>query len=198
MSKAAARRFYTPRQMKAAAEWLANLEQQLIASYTEELRDGLPTLMKHARAVVKADPEKLFPGEQAAAREVLRWAPRHGRELHAALDILEFAPTRTRADFLTGDTEKRQQMISGVLRNGGVEDKNGRYPHQAQHDHVTAVSERCGFLVLDLLDDYREAGMLELRNSPSDITHPNARGYEIAADAIAGFLQEHAGAIGLD
>ncbi len=77
-------------------------------------------------------------------------------------------------------------------------DRNGAYPHQSQHDHVVDVASRCGFLVLDLLDRFQAAGLRELRNSPEDITHPNARGYELAAEAIADFLQQHAGKIGLD
>ena len=113
--------------MLNAAERLADLEAQLVECYTEELRDGLPSLGTRSEGILATNPENLRPGERGAAEKFEQQAPDRERQLHSALDFLEFAPHRHRVGFLTGDWEERQAMIQKVLADGGVADAGGRF-----------------------------------------------------------------------
>jgi hypothetical protein len=113
------------REMVTAAERLANLEGQLIESYALELRDQ--SLVAHADKVLAANPAKLLPGEREAAAKFVKQTRHRERQLHAALNILEFSPHHKRVEFLTGDLEQRGAMIGQILTDGGVADADGRF-----------------------------------------------------------------------
>jgi lysophospholipase L1-like esterase len=51
---------------------------------------------------------------------------------------------------------------------------------------VRALAERCGFEVLDPTATFRAEGLASLRIRPEDPVHPNARGHELLARALAG------------
>ncbi len=65
------------------------------------------------------------------------------------------------------------------------------YAYGDIHDWVGETARRHGFLVIDLLEDFRPFEYRSLQVNAADFVHPNGRGHEISA---ARFLAEYAAA----
>ena len=59
-----------------------------------------------------------------------------------------------------------------------------RYEYQRIHVQVTREARRHGFVVLDLLETFREQGAERVRLVRSDIWHPGPEGHRIAAETL--------------
>ena len=68
-----------------------------------------------------------------------------------------------------------------------VADANS-YPHQVTHQIVKLEARRVGFDTLEVLQDFMDAGMKNLRISPTDLVHPNERGHKIIAEKLARYV----------
>jgi len=71
--------------------------------------------------------------------------------------------------------------------------KEGWYAGDAaeRHQRVAALGRQSGLSVIDLLPVYAEHDIDTIRLKPYDTFHPNALGQEVAAKALAGWIQDH-------
>ncbi|MFH1874324.1 MAG: hypothetical protein ABH859_03955 [Pseudomonadota bacterium] len=63
------------------------------------------------------------------------------------------------------------------------------YLFEIAQEIVTMEAERVGFDVIDLVDDFTEVGMTNLRITRDDVTHPNHLDNKIVAEEIAKYIQ---------
>lgn len=59
------------------------------------------------------------------------------------------------------------------------------------HAKVTEESQSHGMYVLDLLSFYQPLDEITIRRGPGDYIHPNAKGHEVAGEAIFSFLSDN-------
>ena len=68
-----------------------------------------------------------------------------------------------------------------------VED-SGIYPYITAHKIVTHEANRVGFVIIDIIDEYMDEGMENIRIKEKDLVHPNALGHKIVAEKLATYI----------
>jgi lysophospholipase L1-like esterase len=64
------------------------------------------------------------------------------------------------------------------------------YPHQLAHEIVKLEAHRVGFDVLEVVQDFMDAGMDSLRVRKRDVIHPNERGHRIVAEKLVRYVHD--------
>ncbi len=67
---------------------------------------------------------------------------------------------------------------------------SNNYPYETAHKIVTLEAERVGFDVIDVLNEFIEIGMSNLKISENDFVHPNYLGNKIIAKELASYIYD--------
>lgn len=62
------------------------------------------------------------------------------------------------------------------------------YPYEIPNEIVTLEAKRVGFDVLQVVHEFMDIGMINLRISKGDLIHPNAVGHKVVADKLARYI----------
>jgi lysophospholipase L1-like esterase len=65
------------------------------------------------------------------------------------------------------------------------------YPHHVAHEIVKLEARRVGFDVLEVVQDFMDVGMENLRISKRDPVHPNERGHRIIAEKLVRYVYDN-------
>ena len=122
------------------------------------------------------------------ARERMRWKALHseGMEFHVFLNTVYW--DEVKADLgAIGKVSKKKKIpvlfvIHPVFKKDGMFD---RYPLTAVHEKLKEYVLLQGLRPLDLLETYQGYRSEQLNLSSEDPWHPNAKGHEVAAEAIS-------------
>jgi lysophospholipase L1-like esterase len=102
---------------------------------------------------------------------------------------------RTEVGFDTLATLAREEEFSTLVAIFPSVGQLSDYAHQDQHEASRAKAAARGFAVIDLLPALAEASRTTDVCTPCCDVHPNEAGHRVAAEAIAGYLQQHASAL---
>lgn len=64
------------------------------------------------------------------------------------------------------------------------------YPHQLAHEIVKLEARRTGFDIIEVVQDFMDAGMDSLRINREDLMHPNGRGHRIIAEKLVRYVYD--------
>lgn len=86
---------------------------------------------------------------------------------------------------------KKENFTVVVLTIPRLIEVSGVYPHRTAHQIVALEAQRVGFDVVEIVDEFMNAGMDNLKISKKDPTHPNETGHRIMAQNLAGYIREN-------
>lgn len=72
------------------------------------------------------------------------------------------------------------------------------YPHQTAHQIITLEAKRVGLDVIEIIQDFMDAGMSSLKMAKNDDIHPNERGHRSMAEKLAAYVFDKHPGTGID
>ena len=88
------------------------------------------------------------------------------------------------------DLARREKFSVVIVIFPWLEGDATHYPHRAAHRIVAHEAQRAGFDVIDVLQDFMDAGIRSLRVSERDLIHPNEKGHRIVAEKLSEYVRE--------
>lgn len=84
--------------------------------------------------------------------------------------------------------QKKEKFRVVVLIFPWLVEDSGIYPYITAHKIVTHEANRVGFDIIDIIDEYMDEGMENIRIKEKDLVHPNALGHQIVAQKLATYI----------
>jgi lysophospholipase L1-like esterase len=87
--------------------------------------------------------------------------------------------------------QKNENFKVVILIFPWLVEESGIYPYETAHKIVTHEANRVGFDIVEIVDEYLEAGVENLKITKKDLVHPNDLGHRIVAQKIADYIKEN-------
>ena len=86
------------------------------------------------------------------------------------------------------DLAKKENFSVVVVIIPWLDGDSTNYPYEIPHKIVKMEAKRAGFDVLEIVDDFMDIGMTNLRISEDDLVHPNGIGHKVVAEQLVRYI----------